>query len=213
MKVNVKNIKGEDTGKSVELIDDIYAIEPNDHAVYLDVKQYLANQRQGTHKAKERAEIAGSTKKIKRQKGTGTARAGSMKSPIFRGGGRIFGPRVRDYGFKLNRKLKKLARKSALAYKAKDEKLTVLEGFNLDAPKTKSFLEILNALSLQNEKTLFVLEGANDNVFLSSRNIPNAKVVIADKINTYEIMNATHLVISEAAVEKIESMFNTKVAV
>jgi len=213
MKVNVKNIKGEDTGKSVELIDDIYAIEPNDHAVYLDVKQYLANQRQGTHKAKERAEIAGSTKKIKRQKGTGTARAGSMKSPIFRGGGRIFGPRVRDYGFKLNRKLKKLARKSALAYKAKDEKLIVLEGFNLDAPKTKSFLEILNALSLQNEKTLFVLEGANNNVYLSSRNIPNAKVVIADKINTYEIMSATHLVISEAAVKKIESMFNTKVAV
>lgn len=210
MKVNVKNIKGEDTGKSVDLIDDIYAIEPNDHAVYLDVKQYLANQRQGTHKAKERAEVAGSTKKIKRQKGTGTARAGSIKSPVFRGGGRVFGPRPRDYGFKLNKKLKRLARKTALSYKAKSEQLTVLENFSLDAPKTKSFLDILNALSLQQQKSLIVLDSVNPNVYLSSRNIPHTKVITVDKLNTYEIMNANHLLLSEGAVEKIESMFNSK---
>lgn len=211
MKVNIKNIKGEDTGKSVELLDDIYAIEPNDHALYLDVKQYLANQRQGTHKSKERAEIAGSTKKIKRQKGTGTARAGSIKSPVFRGGGRVFGPRPRDYGFKLNKKLKKLARKSALTYKAKSDKVTILENFDLDAPKTKSFLNILVALAVQQEKSLLVVDNVNKNLHLSARNIPNTKVVTVDKLNTYEIMNAGHLIISEGAVEKIESMFNSNV--
>lgn len=211
MKVNIKNIKGEDTGKSVELLDDIYAIEPNDHALYLDVKQYLANQRQGTHKSKERAEIAGSTKKIKRQKGTGTARAGSIKSPVFRGGGRVFGPRPRDYGFKLNRKLKKLARKSALTYKAKSDKVIILENFDLDAPKTKSFLNILVALAVQQEKSLLVVDNVNKNLHLSARNIPNTKVVTVDKLNTYEIMNAGHLIISEGAVEKIESMFNSNV--
>lgn len=210
MKVNVKNISGEDTGKSVELIDDIYGVAPNDHAVYLDVKQYLANQRQGTHKSKERAEIAGSTRKIKRQKGTGTARAGSIKSPVFRGGGRVFGPRPRDYSFKLNKKLKKLARRTALSYKAKADKVTVLENFNLDAPKTKSFLNILNALSLKQEKSLIVMDSVSANVYLSSRNIPNTKVVTADKLNTYEIMNANHLILSEGAVEKIESLFNSK---
>ncbi|MEK6479254.1 50S ribosomal protein L4 [Catalinimonas sp. 4WD22] len=211
MKVNIKNIKGEDTGKSVELLDDIYAIEPNDHALYLDVKQYLANQRQGTHKSKERAEIAGSTKKIKRQKGTGTARAGSIKSPVFRGGGRVFGPRPRDYGFKLNKKLKKLARKSALTYKAKGDKVIILESFDLDTPKTKSFINILTALAVQQEKSLLVVDSVNKNLHLSARNIPNTKVVTVDKLNTYEIMNAGHLIISEGAVEKIESMFNPKV--
>lgn len=211
MKVNVKNIKGEDTGNSVELSEEIFGVEPNDHAIYLDVKQYLANQRQGTHKAKERAEITGSTKKIKRQKGTGTARAGSIKSPIFRGGGRVFGPRPRDYGFKLNRKLKKLARKSALTYKAKNEKITVLEAVQMDTPKTKAFLDVLLSLSVQNEKCLLVVEEVNRNVYLSVRNIPNAKVITADKLNTYDIMNATHLLLSEKAVDQIEAMFNTKV--
>lgn len=211
MKVNVKNIKGEDTGNSVELSEEIFGVEPNDHAIYLDVKQYLANQRQGTHKAKERAEITGSTKKIKRQKGTGTARAGSIKSPIFRGGGRVFGPRPRDYGFKLNRKLKKLARKSALTYKAKNEKITVLEAVQMDTPKTKAFLDVLQSLSVQNEKCLLVVEEVNRNVYLSVRNIPNAKVITADKLNTYDIMNATHLLLSEKAVDQIEAMFNTKV--
>lgn len=211
MKVNVKNIKGEDTGNSVELSDDIFGIEPNDHAIYLDVKHYLANQRQGTHKAKERAEIAGSTKKIKRQKGTGTARAGSIKSPIFRGGGRVFGPRPRDYGFKLNRKQKKLARKSALSYKAKAEKVAVLDDIQMDSPKTRSFVEVMNALAVQNEKTLVVVEGVNKNVYLSARNIPNAKVITTDKLTTYEIMNASYLVISEKAVGQIEAMFDQKV--
>jgi len=211
MKVNVKNIKGEDTSNSVELSEEIFGVEPNDHAIYLDVKQYLANQRQGTHKAKERAEITGSTKKIKRQKGTGTARAGSIKSPIFRGGGRVFGPRPRDYGFKLNRKLKKLARKSALTYKAKNEKITVLEAVQMDTPKTKAFLDVLQSLSVQNEKCLLVVEEVNRNVYLSVRNIPNAKVITADKLNTYDIMNATHLLLSEKAVDQIEAMFNTKV--
>jgi len=211
MKVNVKNVKGEDTGNSVELTDDIFGIEPNDHAIYLDVKQYLANQRQGTHKSKERAEIVGSTKKIKRQKGTGTARAGSIKSPIFRGGGRVFGPRPRDYGFKLNRKLKKLARKSALTYKAKSEKITVLDSVQMDTPKTKAFVEVLQALSVHDEKPLLVVEEVNKNVYLSARNIPNAKVITADKLNTYDIMNATHLLLSEKAVEQIDAMFNPKV--
>lgn len=211
MKVNVKNIKGEDTGNSVELSEEIFGIEPNDHAIYLDVKHYLANQRQGTHKSKERAEIAGSTKKIKRQKGTGTARAGSIKSPIFRGGGRVFGPRPKDYGFKLNRKQKKLARKSALSYKAKSDKLLVVDAIQLESPKTKAFIDIMRALSVKEEKTLFIVEDVNKNAYLSCRNIPNTKIITADKLNTYEIMHATHLVISEKAVDQIEAMFHQKV--
>jgi len=208
MKVSVVNIKGEDTGKSVELADAIYGVEPNEHVVYLDVKQYLANQRQGTHKAKERAEISGSTRKIKKQKGTGTARAGSIKSPIFRGGGRTFGPRPRDYGFKVNKKVKKLARKSALAYKAKEEKILVLEDFSLSAPKTKEYLQILNNLSISDAKSLIVLAEHNSNIYLSSRNLQNTKVVTAQQLNTHDILNASHLVLSEGAIAQIESFFN-----
>jgi len=211
MKVSIKNIKGEDTGSSVELSDEIFGIEPNDHAIYLDVKQFLANQRSGTHKAKERAEIVGSTKKIKRQKGTGTARAGSIKSPIFRGGGRVFGPRPRDYSFKLNRKLKKLARKSALSYKAKSEKVTVLDDVQFDAPKTKQFIDVLKKLQVSEEKVLLVLDDVNTNVYLSARNVPNAKVITSDKLNTYDVTNSTHLLLSEKAVQQIEDMFNPKV--
>lgn len=210
MKVSVVNIKGEDTGKSVDLPDSIYSIEPNDHAIYLDVKQFLANQRQGTHKAKERAEIAGSTKKIKKQKGTGTARAGSIKSPVFKGGGRVFGPRPRDYGFKLNKKVKKLARKSALTYKAKDDKIVVLEDFSLAAPKTKEYLQILNNLSLNNTKSLVVLADQNQNIYLSSRNLQNTKVVTAQQLNTHDILNANHLVLSEGAIAQIESVLELK---
>lgn len=210
MKVSIVNIKGEDTGKSVELADAIYSIEPSDHAIYLDVKQFLANQRQGTHKSKERAEIAGSTRKIKKQKGTGTARAGSIKSPVFRGGGRVFGPRPRDYGFKLNKKVKKLARKSALTYKAKDEKIVILEDFSLAAPKTKDFLQILNSLSLNEAKSLVVLADQNANVYLSSRNIQNTKVVTVQQLNTHDILNASHLVLSEGAIAQIESVFELK---
>jgi large subunit ribosomal protein L4 len=208
MKVSIVNIKGEDTGKSVDLPDSIYSIEPNDHAIYLDVKQFLANQRQGTHKAKERAEVAGSTRKIKKQKGTGTARAGSIKSPVFRGGGRIFGPRPRDYGFKLNKKVKKLARKSALTYKAKDDKIVIVEDFSLAAPKTKEYLQILNNLSLNNTKSLVVLADHNQNIYLSSRNLQNTKVVTAQQLNTHDILNANHLVLSEGAIAQIESVLN-----
>jgi large subunit ribosomal protein L4 len=211
MKVSIKNIKGEDTGSSIELSDEIFGTEPNDHAIYLDVKQFLANNRSGTHKSKERAEIVGSTKKIKRQKGTGTARAGSIKSPIFRGGGRVFGPRPRDYSFKLNRKLKKLARKSALSYKAQADRVTILDDIQFNAAKTKQFLGMLEALEVSNEKILLVLDGVNTNVYLSARNVPNAKVITSDKLNTYDITNATHLLLSEKAVEQIENMFNPKV--
>lgn len=208
MKVSIVNIKGEDTGKSVDLPDSIYSIEPSDHAIYLDVKQFLANQRQGTHKAKERAEIAGSTKKIKKQKGTGTARAGSIKSPVFRGGGRVFGPRPRDYGFKLNKKVKKLARKSALTYKAKDEKIIVLENFSLENPKTKEYLQVLNNLSLNKTKSLVVLAEYNKNVYLSSRNVQHTKVVTAKQLNTHDILNANHLILSEEAIAQLESVLN-----
>lgn len=204
MEITVKNIKGEDTGRTISLADDIYSAEPNDHAIYLDVKQFLANQRQGTHKAKERAEVAGSTKKIKKQKGTGTARAGSIKSPVFRGGGRIFGPRPRDYSFKLNKKLKKLARISALAYKAKEDKIMVLENFNFEAPKTKEYNKLLSTLALHDHSSLLVLEDNNSNVYLSARNLKNAQVTTADKLNTYDILKAKYLIISESAVSKIE---------
>lgn len=205
MKVAVIDIKGKDTGRKAELSKDVFAIEPNNHAVYLDVKQYLANQRQGTHKAKERADIAGSTRKIKKQKGTGTARAGSIKSGIFRGGGRIFGPRPRNYGFKLNKNLKRLARKSALSIKANEKSIVVLEDFNFDTPKTKNFTAILKALDLENKKSLFVLGGSNNNVYLSSRNLKGSEVITNSELSTYKILNANQLILLESALEGIES--------
>ena len=204
MEIVVKSPQGEETGRTVNLDDAIFGIKPNDHAIYLDVKQYLANQRQGTHKAKERAEIAGSTKKIKKQKGTGTARAGSIKSPIFRGGGRVFGPRPRDYRFKLNRKLKQLARRSALSYKAQGQQITVLENLTLDAPKTKQYLDLLSGLSLSGHKSLLVTKEVNKNVLLSARNLQNARVTTADQLNTYDILHANHLIINEDAVAAIQ---------
>ncbi|OJJ16042.1 50S ribosomal protein L4 [marine bacterium AO1-C] len=208
MELEVKNREGESTGKKVTLADDIYAIEPNDHVIYLDVKQHLANRRQGTHKAKERAEIKGSTKKLKKQKGTGTARAGSIKSPVFRGGGRIFGPRPRDYHFKLNRKVKALARKSALTYKAKENNITVLEDFNLEAPKTQDYQKFLKNLEVTNSKTLLILPDYNQNLHLSSRNLPKAKVLPFNEVNTFELLNADKVLIFESSVEKIEKSFN-----
>lgn len=208
MELAVINHKGEDTGRKVSLSDEIFAIDPNDHAIYLDVKQYLANQRQGTHKAKERNEIAGSTRKIKKQKGTGGARAGSIKSPLFRGGGRVFGPRPRDYSFKLNKKVKQLARKSALAYKVKDNSIMVLENIVFDAPKTKSYLALLSGLSLSDKKTLLVLPEENKNVYLSSRNLPKAKVVTVNDVNTYQVLNADQLVICEGSVSMLETILS-----
>ncbi|MFY0688825.1 MAG: 50S ribosomal protein L4 [Cyclobacteriaceae bacterium] len=208
MKLAVINSEGQDTGRKVELKDSIYKVEPNEHAVYLEVKQYLANQRQGTHKVKTRNEVTGSTRKIKKQKGTGTARAGSIKSPVFRGGGTMFGPEPRDYGFKLNRKVKKLAKRSALSVKAADKQIKVLEDQKLDAPKTKTFANILKNLSLEVDKALFVIGEANDNVYLSARNIPNAKVVSALELNTYELVNADCIVLFESAVQSIENGLN-----
>ncbi|WP_272149892.1 50S ribosomal protein L4 [Tenacibaculum aiptasiae] len=205
MKVAVLDITGKDTGRKVELSNEVFGIEPNDHAIYLDVKQYLANQRQGTHKSKERAEIAGSTRKIKKQKGTGTARAGSIKSGVFRGGGRMFGPRPRNYSFKLNKNLKRLARKSALSIQAKDSNLVVVEDFNFEAPKTKEFINVLKALGLETQKSLFVLGEENKNVYLSSRNLKKSKVVNATGVNTYSVLNANKVVISESSLEGIQS--------
>ncbi|WP_291780504.1 50S ribosomal protein L4 [Cecembia sp.] len=206
MELAVLKHNGEETGRNVSLSDDIFAIEPNDHAIYLDVKQYLANQRQGTHKSKERNEVAGSTKKIKKQKGTGGARAGSIKSPIFRGGGRVFGPKPRDYSFKLNKSLKVLARKSALSYKVKENSLVILENVSFDAPKTKSYIALLNGLALSDKKTLLVLPEVNKNVYLSSRNLPKARVVTVDSVNTYELLNADSLVLCEGSVSKLENL-------
>ncbi|MDR7132405.1 large subunit ribosomal protein L4 [Algoriphagus sp. 4150] len=208
MELAVINQNGEDTGRKISLSDEIFAIVPNDHAIYLDVKQYLANQRQGTHKSKERNEIAGSTRKIKKQKGTGSARAGSIKSPLFRGGGRVFGPQPRDYSFKLNKKVKQLARKSALAYKVKENSLSVLESISFDAPKTKSYMALLDGLSLGDKKTLLVLPEENTNVFLSSRNLPKAKVVTVNDVNTYQVLNADHLVICEGSISKLETILS-----
>jgi len=205
MKVAVLDIKGKETGREVELSDAVFAIEPNNHAVYLDVKQYLAHQRQGTHKAKERAEIAGSTRKIKKQKGTGTARAGSIKSPIFRGGGRIFGPRPRDYKQKLNKNVKRLARRSALTLKSKENAIVVVEDFNFEAPKTKEFKQILKSLGLENKKSLIVLGDSNNNVYLSSRNLQRSEVVTNSELSTYKILNANNLVLLEGSLEGIES--------
>ena len=205
MELVVLNQAGEDTGKKVELNDSIYAFEPSDHAIYLDVKQYLANQRQGTHKSKERAEISGSTRKIKKQKGTGTARAGSIKSGVFRGGGRMFGPRPRNYSFKLNKNLKRLARKSALSIKASEKSIVVMEDLNFDSPKTKNFTSVLKALGLENKKSLFVLGASNNNVYLSSRNLKGSDVVMNSELSTYKILNAKQVVLLESALEGIET--------
>ena len=208
MKAAVLDIKGKDTGRKVSLNKAIYEIEPNDHAVYLDVKQYLANQRQGTHKSKERAEITGSTRKIKKQKGTGTARAGSIKSPVFRGGGRAFGPRPRNYSFKLNKKLKSLARKSAFTIKAKEKAIVVLEDFSFDAPKTSAYSDMISTLGFDGKKTLLVLGDSNKNVYLSSRNLQHTNVVIASELSTYTILNSGVVLLTEGAVEKIENILS-----
>jgi large subunit ribosomal protein L4 len=205
MKVAVLDINGKSTGREVELSKDVFGIEPNNHAVYLDVKQYLANQRQGTHKSKERAEISGSTRKIKKQKGTGTARAGSIKSGIFKGGGRMFGPRPRNYSFKLNKNLKRLARKSALTMKANDKAIMVIEDLSFEAPKTKDFTAVLKTLGLENKKSLFVLGDSNNNVYLSSRNLKGTEVVTNSHLSTYKIMNANSLVLFEGSLEGIET--------
>lgn len=203
MELPVLQHTGEDTGRKVQLAEEVFGIVPNDHAIYLDVKHIQANKRQGTHKSKERGEITGSTRKIKKQKGTGTARAGSIKSPLFKGGGRIFGPRPRDYGFKLNKKVKRLARKSTLTYKAQEQNITILADFSLEAPKTKHYLNMLNSLALADQKTLLIISELDNNMVLASRNLQKAKVVVADQINTYDLLNAKRLLISESAVESI----------
>ena len=210
MEVAVLKYSGEKTSKKVSLSDDVFGIEPNDHAIYLDVKSYLANQRQGTHKSKQRNEISGSSKKLKKQKGTGGARAGNIKNPQFKGGGRVFGPVPRDYSFKLNKKVKDLARKSALTYKAKDNSIAVLEDFNFDKPKTKQYLALLKALSLGDKKTLFILPESNKNVVLSGRNVQNSKVTTADQINTYDLMNADNLIFVESSISKVENLLNKR---
>ncbi len=207
MEISIFNTQGKETGRKVELNDQVFGIEPNDHAIYLDVKQYMANQRQGTHKAKERGEISASTKKIKKQKGTGTARAGSMKSPLFKGGGRVFGPLPKDYSFKINKKVKQLARKSALSYKVIDNSLVVLEDFSLQAPKTKEIVAIQNNLNMADKKLLFVLPEENKNIYLSSRNLQGISVVTASELTTYQILNAKFLVLLEGSVEKIVEGF------
>ena len=208
MKVAVLDIKGKETGRKVDLSDAVFGIEPNNHAVYLDVKQYLAHQRQGTHKAKERAEIAGSTRKIKKQKGTGTARAGSIKSPIFRGGGRIFGPRPKDYSQKLNKNVKRLARKSALSIKTKEKAVMVVEDFSFETPKTKDFVQVLKSLGLENKKSLFVLGDSNNGVYLSSRNLELSEIITNSELSTYKILNANNIVFLEGSLEGIESNLN-----
>lgn len=211
MEVSVVNISGKETGAKVQLSEAIFGVEPNDHAIYLDVKQYLANQRQGTHKSKQRNEIAGSTRKLHKQKGTGGARAGSIKSPLFNGGGRVFGPQPRDYSFKLNKKLKQLARKSALSYKAKDNSIVVLEDFSFDTIKTKNYIQLVKDLNVATEKTLLVLPAAsstaNNNVYLSSRNIKKAKVITADQLNTYDVLNAGKLILTTGSVKTLEEAF------
>ena len=206
MELVVHKINGEVTDKKVQLHDGIFGIEPNDHAIYLDAKQYLANQRQGTHKSKEKGEVSGSTKKLKRQKGTGTARAGSIKSPVFVGGGRFFGPKPRDYSFKLNKKVKQLARKSALAYKAKDAQIVILEDFAFEGPKTKQFAAILDNFKVNGEKNLIVTAGVDMNMVLSARNIPGTKVTTANNLNTYEILNANRLFFIESSLKFVEEL-------
>ena len=208
MEVSVLNIKGEDTGRKVALNDAVFGIEPNDHVIYLDVKQYMAAQRQGTAKSKERSEISGSTRKLGRQKGGGGARRGDINSPLLVGGARVFGPKPRDYSFKLNKKTKALARKSALSYKARENAILVVEDFNLETPKTKSFIEIINNLNIADKKVLMVLPEANKNVYLSARNLKRAKVAIASDINTYGVLDAGVLVVTERALNGIESVLN-----
>ena len=212
MEVSVYNIKGEDTGRKVVLNDAIFGIEPNDHAIYLDVKQYMANQRQGTHKSKERSEISGSTRKLGRQKGGGGARRGDIKSPLLRGGGRVFGPRPRDYWFKLNKKVKALARKSALSYKVQENALLVVEDFNFEAPKTKQYVELLQNLKVADKKLLMVLPEANKNVYLSARNIQRKEMAVASAVNTYQVLNADALVVTESALAVIEGTLMNKEA-
>ena len=207
MELSVLNKEGKETGRKVTLNDRIFGVEPSDHAIYLDVKQYLANKRQGTHKSKERSEVAGSTRKIKRQKGTGTARAGSIKSPVFRGGGTVFGPRPKSYEFKLNKKVKQLARKSAITYKARENSIVVLEDFSLEAPKTREMVAIKSNLQIADKKSLFVLPAENNNIYLSSRNLQDVSVVIASELNTYQILNAKTIVLLEGSVKKIEEAF------
>jgi large subunit ribosomal protein L4 len=205
MEINVLNLSGKETGAKVQLPESVFGVEPNDHAIYLDVKQFLANQRQGTHKAKQRNEIAGSTRKLHKQKGTGGARAGSIKSPLFNGGGRVFGPQPRDYSFKLNKKLKSLARVSALSYKAKDNNILVLEDFNFDAVKTKTYIQMEADLNVTNDKTLLVLAGVeNNNVYLSSRNLKKTKVISVEQLNTYDVLNAGKLILTTGAVKTLE---------
>jgi len=208
MKLSVFNIKGEETGREIDLDQSVFGIEPNEHAVYLDVKQFLANKRQGTHKVKTRNEVSGSTKKLKKQKGTGTARAGSIKSPVFRGGGTMFGPEPRDYSFKLNKKVKQLARKSVLTEKAKAEQISVVEDFNLETPKTKDFLNILTSLKIDNTKSLVILGENNKNIFLSSRNLKNTKISTAADVTTYDLINADRVVFLESSVALIQNRHN-----
>lgn len=210
MELKVYNINGSETGRTITLDDSIFAIEPNDHAIYLDCKQYLADQRQGTHKSKERSEIAHSTRKLKRQKGTGGARSGDIKSPVFVGGGRIFGPKPRDYRFKLNVKVKRLARRSALSHKAAENAMTVVENFAFEAPKTKKMIEVLNNLKVNDKKSLFVIENQNNFVSLSARNLKNVKVVNVSQLNTYDIVNATNIVVSEGSISEIARVLATK---
>lgn len=207
MEIKVLNIAGQETGRTVTLDEQIFGIEPNDHAIYLDVKQILANKRQGTHSSKERADVSGSTRKIKKQKGTGTARAGSIKSPVFRGGGRVFGPRPRSYDFKLNKKVKALARKSALTYKALEESIMVIEDFNFETPRTREMVQISNNLKITDNKSLFVLPDENKNIYLSSRNLERVSVVTASELNTYQILNAKKVIVLESSVNKIEEFF------
>lgn len=208
MELSVYNIKGEDTGKKVTLNDAVFGIEPNDHAIYLDVKQYMANQRQGTHKAKERSEVSGSTRKLIRQKGGGGARRGDINSPVLVGGGRVFGPRPRNYGFKLNKKVKGLARKSALSYKAKNDAIIVVEDFSLEAPKTKDFVAITKNLKVADKKLLLVLPEKNNFVYLSARNLKKANIITASELNTYKVLDAASLVLTESSVAAIENLFN-----
>jgi large subunit ribosomal protein L4 len=207
MELAILNISGKETGRKVNLNDSIFGVEPNDHAIYLDTKQYLANQRQGTHSSKGKGEISGSTRKIKKQKGTGTARAGSIKNPLFRGGGRVFGPKPRDYSFKLNKKVKQLARKSALSYKASTNNIIILEDFSLDTPKTKEIIKMGNNLNITNKKSVFVLPEQNNNIYLSTRNVYGVEVVIASELSTYRIMKASTLILMESAVDVLQATF------
>ena len=207
MKLPIHNLSGKQLKRKVDLNNDIFGIDPNDHVIYLDVKQYLASQRSGTHKSKERSDVKGSRRKLRKQKGSGAARVGDIKNPLFRGGGRVFGPRPRKYGFKLNKKVKKLARKSALSYKAKQKNIVVLEDFDFEIPKTKNFLEMLSNLDLLNKKTLLVLPELKNNILLSSRNLKKSRVVLTSELNTYDVISSEKLVVLESSISKIEKNF------